>query len=201
MSYELKNNERGFTLIELVIGLAISLILMGVAVSIFNVQRKSYSMQEQITEMQQNVRAAMDMIVREIRMAGYDPTESGFVGIGTNTTTLLQIMADIDGNGTSTGTNEDITYRYYNASDTTYPREIKRKMQTGTTTAVFQPLAENIEGCEFLYYDGNGIATTTASGIRQIRITITGRTDKPDPSNRYSYGTLTSRVTPENLSY
>ena len=105
MSYALKNNEQGFTLIEVVIGLAISLILMGVAVSIFNVQRKSYSLQEQVTEMQQNVRATMDMMVREIRMAGYDPTESGFVGIGTNTTTLLQILADLNGNGTTTGIN------------------------------------------------------------------------------------------------
>lgn len=197
MAYALKNNEEGFTLIEIVIGLAISLILMGVAVSIFNVQRKSYSTQEQITEMQQNVRAAMDMIIREIRMAGYDPTESGFVGIGTNTTTLLQIMADIDGNGTSTGTNEDITYRYYNASDATYPREIKRKTGGGE----FQPFAENIDGCDFLYYDGNGIATTTASSIRQIRITVTGMTDKPDPNFGFSYGTLTSLVTPKNLSY
>ena len=197
MSYALKNNEEGFTLIEIVIGLAISLILMGVAVSIFNVQRKSYSTQEQITEMQQNVRAAMDMMIREIRMAGYDPTESGFVGIGTNTTTLLQILADLDGNGTSTATNEDITYRYYNATDVTYPREIKRKTGGGG----FQPLAENIDGCNFLYYDGNVIATTTASGIRQIRITVTGRTAKADSTLGYSYGTLTSRVTPENLSY
>ena len=196
MSYALKNKEQGFTLVELVIGLAISLILMGVAVSIFNVQRKSYSLQEQVTEMQQNVRATMDMMVREIRMAGYDPTASGFVGIGTNTTTLLQILADLDGNGTSTDTNEDITYRYYNASDATYPRQIKRNTGGG-----FQPFSENIDGCDFLYYDGNGIATTTASSIRQIRITVTGRTDKSDPNFGYSYGTLTSLVTPENLSY
>ena len=196
MSYALKNKEQGFTLVELVIGLAISLILMGVAVSIFNVQRKSYSLQEQVTEMQQNVRATMDMMVREIRMAGYDPTASGFVGIGTNTTTLLQILADLDGNGTSTDTNEDITYRYYNASDATYPRQIKRNTGGG-----FQPFSENIDGCDFLYYDGNGIATTTASSIRQIRITVTGMTDKPDSSTRYRYGTLTSLVTPENLSY
>lgn len=196
MSYALKNNERGFTLIELMISLAICLILMGVAVSIFNVQRKSYSMQEQVTEMQQNVRASMDIMVREIRMAGYDPTESGLVGIGTNTTELLQILADLDGNGTTTGTHEDITYRYYNANDATYPREIKRK--TGGST--FQPFAEDIDGCNFLYYDGNGIATTTASSIRQIRITVTGRTAKADPNFGYSYGTLTSLVTPENLS-
>ena len=196
MTYSLKNNEHGFTLIEVVIGLAICLILMGVAVSIFNVQRESYSLQEQVTEMQQNVRASMDMMVREIRMSGYDPSDSGFAGIGTNTSTLLQILADIDGNGTTTGSNEDITYRYYDANDATYPREIQRDTGTG-----FQPLAENIEACNFLYYNSSGVATATASSIRQIRITITGRTAKTDPNFGYSYGTLTALVTPENLNY
>ncbi|KKO19981.1 MAG: prepilin-type N-terminal cleavage/methylation domain-containing protein [Candidatus Brocadia sp.] len=195
MSYQGKNNAQGFTLIELVVGLAICLILMGVAVGIFNTQRKSYIMQEQVIEMQQNVRIAIDMMVREIRMAGYDPSNSGFVGIGNHTATLLQILADHDGNGTTDAGNEDITYCYYNANDATYPREIKRQTGGGT----FQPLAENIEECNFLYYDGNGIATTTASSIRQIRVTVTGRTAKADLNFGYRYGTLTSLLTPENL--
>lgn len=196
MSYSQKNDERGFTLIELVIGLAISLILLGVAVSMLNVQRKSYSFQEQVTEMQQNIRAVTDMMVREIRMAGYDPSGAGFVGIGTHTPELLQILADLDGNGTTTGTYEDITYRYYNASAGTRSYQIWR--DTGTES---QSLAENIDDLNFSYYDNNGMATTTASSIRQIEITIRGRTAKNDPDFGYRYGTLTSRVTPENLGY
>lgn len=197
MFASLKNNKRGFTLIEVVIGLAISLILMVVTVKIFQVQRKSYSMQEQVAEMQQNIRAAMDMMVREIRMTGYDPTGTGFAGIGTNTSGMLQFLADIDGNGATTDTNEDITYRYYDANDASYPREIKRKTDSGS----FQPFVENIDDCNFLYYDNNGVATSTASSIRQIRITITGRTTKADSNYGYRYGTLTSLVIPENLNY
>lgn len=195
MLYAPKHKEHGVTLIELVIGLAITMILMGIAISIFNVQRKSYSMQEQVTEMQQTVRTAMDMMVREIRMAGYDPTNAGFVGIATNTTTLLRILSDLDGNGTTNGSYEDITFRYYDANDATYPRQIKRDIGGG-----FQPLAENMDGCNFLYYDANGIETTTASSIRQIRITLTGRTTNADSNFGYRYGTLTSLITPENLS-
>lgn len=197
MSATLENDKRGFTLIEVVIGLAICLILMVVTVNIFQVQRKSYSMQEQVSEMQQNIRASMDMMVREIRMAGYDPTGAGFAGIGTNTSGLLRILADIDGNGTTADTNEDITYRYYDTSDASYPSQIKRK----TGGASFQPFAENIDGFNFLYYDNNGVATSTASSIRQIRITITGRTTKADSNYGYRYGTLTSLVIPENLNY
>ncbi|MCR4321215.1 MAG: prepilin-type N-terminal cleavage/methylation domain-containing protein [Candidatus Brocadiaceae bacterium] len=190
MSYALKNNERGFTLIEVVIGLAISLILMGVAVSIFNVQRKSYSLQEQVTEMQQYVRSAMDMIVRDARMAGYNPAGIAYSGISVAQTGTMTIQADYDGSGIISGT-ETITYAYDAANN-----QIDRNAGGGA-----QPFAENIEALTFSYLDSSGVATTTVSSIRQIRITITGRTDKPDLSNRYSYGTLTSRVTPENLSY
>jgi hypothetical protein len=51
--------------------MAITGIIMGSIVSAFIIQRRSYTRQEQITVMMQNVRAAMDMLVREVRMTGY----------------------------------------------------------------------------------------------------------------------------------
>ena len=203
MSYSLRNNEQGFTMVELVVGLAISLILMGIAVKIFLVQQKAYNVQGQLSEMQQNIRAATDMIVRETKMAGYDPTDVGFDGIGNNSSaTSIQILADLDGTETTTGPNEDITYKYYGDPDF----QIKRK---GSTGGNFQPLAENIQVFTLSYFNANGdeIGTTTPSLIRQIRIKITGRTAKTDPDLKrvngigYRYGTLTTFVTPENLDF
>ncbi len=204
MSYSLKNNEQGFTMVELVVGLAISLILLGIAVKIFLVQQRAYNVQEQLSEMQQNIRAATDMIVRETKMAGYDPTDLGFDGIGNNSSaTSIQILADLDGTDTTTGTNEDITYKYYGDPDF----QIKRK---GSTGGNFQPLAENIQAFDLLYFDatdGPDIGTSTPADIRKIKITITGRTAKADPDLKrvdgvgYRYGTLTTFVTPENLDF
>ncbi len=191
-----ENNERGFTIVELVVGLAIGLILLGVAVKIFLVQQRSYSVQEQLSEMQQNIRSAMDMIVRETKMAGYNPTGASFNGFPDSS--KLQILADLDGDGLTTGTNEDITYKYYDDPDF----QIKRKGITG-----FQPLADNIKAFDIEYYDAGGFGTTTSTAIRQIKITITGRTAKTDPDLKrvdgegYRYGTLTTHVTPENLDY
>ncbi len=204
MSYSPKNNEQGFTILELVVSLAIGLILMGIAVKIFLVQQKAYNVQGQLSEMQQNIRAATDMIVRETKMAGYDPIETGFNGI-TYDTAQLRILADIfePADGTTTGTNEDITYKYYGGTDF----QIKRR---GSTGGSFQPLAENIQAFTFDYYDAGGVGTTISTAIRQIKITITGRTDKPDPdldrvdgpsAFGYRYGTLTTFVTPENLDF
>jgi type IV pilus assembly protein PilW len=203
MSYSLKNNEQGFTMVELVVGLAISLILMGIAVKIFLVQQRAYNVQEQLSEMQQNIRAATDMIVRETKMAGYDPTDLGFDGIGNNSSaTSIQILADLDGTETTTGANEDITYKYYGDPDF----QIKRK---GSTGGNFQPLAENIQVFTLSYFNANSvdIGTSTPADIRQIKITITGRTSKADPDLKrvdgagYRYGTLTTFVTPENLDF
>ena len=69
-----KNKESGFTLVELLIAMTIGLIILAALSSTFLIQRKTYDVQEQIVEMVQTARAAMDMMTREIRMAGYgDP--------------------------------------------------------------------------------------------------------------------------------
>ncbi len=196
MYYSPKNNEQGFTMVEIMVALAISLILMGIAVKIFLVQQKAYNVQGQLSEMQQNIRAATDMIVRETKMAGYNPTGASFNGI-TYDTSQLRILADLDGDGAATGTNEDITYSY-DGTDTQIVRDIG---------AGGQPVAENIQTFTFDYLDASGTSTTDTDLIRQIKITITGRTTKVDPDLKrvdgvgYRYGTLTTRVTPENLNF
>lgn len=63
--------QKGFTLVELVIAVAISGIILAAIYQMFIGQRKSYSLQNEITEMQQTVRASENMMLREIRMAGY----------------------------------------------------------------------------------------------------------------------------------
>lgn len=99
----------GFTLIELIVSLAIFLILAIVAVRMFLLQRKVFTVQEQVSEMQHNVRAAMDYISREVRMAGYMAgTTSVITHSGTNTITFLSdidsdIVATLDTNPANAG--------------------------------------------------------------------------------------------------
>ncbi len=193
MSELQKNYDGGFTIVELMVGSVISLIVLGIAFSMFNVQRKVFSVQEQRSEMQQNVRAAMDMMVREIRMAGYDPQNTGFVEIaaGTSTATSLQLSADLDGSGGIVGS-ETITYSYDDIND-----QIDRDIGGG-----FQPFAENIASMSFSYFDAGDSVTATAADIRKIQIQITGRTANIDPrTGDFEFGTQTSFVFPKNLGY
>jgi type IV pilus assembly protein PilW len=73
---------RGFTLIELLISMALSGIVISAIYTLFISQNRSYSIQEQVSEMQQNARVAMDRIVRDVRMAGYGVVNDGAFVIG-----------------------------------------------------------------------------------------------------------------------
>ena len=75
------HKNKGFSLVELLIAMAVASILMGLIYNTYQAQQKSYTSQNLAVEMQQNIRAAMSLMKREIRMAGYDPLEVGSDGI------------------------------------------------------------------------------------------------------------------------
>jgi len=66
----MKSNA-GFTLIEMLIALVVTMILMGGAYSVFMSQQKNTVVQTDVSDIQQTLRSTMDFLVRDIRMAGY----------------------------------------------------------------------------------------------------------------------------------
>jgi type IV pilus assembly protein PilW len=163
---------------------------------VFTIQNKALGDQEEIVAMKQSVRAGMDMLVREVGMAGYDPAFiNTFIGV-TVSASQHQIQADLDGNGAiDANSRENIIYAF----DSTNKR-ITRNIGAGD-----QPFVENVEAFAFEYLDNTGNATAASANVRQIRITITGRTAKPDPSYSANGGyrtySLTSVVRPQNLAF
>ncbi len=67
----LLKNSKAVTLIELLIALAVSAILIAGIYRVYISQQRSYASQEQVADMQQNVRVAINRMLREIRMAGF----------------------------------------------------------------------------------------------------------------------------------
>ena len=71
----------GYSLIELMIAIALTAIVGIAVVSNYFIQKKSFSATRQVDKMQENLRGSMYIIERDVRMAGYDPNQTGNFGI------------------------------------------------------------------------------------------------------------------------
>jgi len=202
-----QNREQGFTIVELLIAMAMTGIILGSMFTFLIGQRKYLAVQEQVTEMVQSMRAAMDLMTREIRMAGYDPSGNASAGIVAATADSFRFTMDITDRATPPGPpdgrvdgpNEDITYSLYISEGI---QKIGRK--TGALGRN-EPLVENVQTLTFVYRGADGNVTITPANIRQVQITIMARTAKPDPdystNNGYRTYTLTSSINLRNLAY
>jgi type IV pilus assembly protein PilW len=188
-------SEKGFTIVEILVAVAISGIVMAGVYSSYSFQQKSYVIQESVAGAQQNLRSALYFMEREIRMAGCNPTEKGIFGFSAATATNLQFTEDIsddpaddddgDGNGDDDPDGilqprEDITYTH-NVANLTLTRQT-----AGGGGA--QVVADNIEALNFEYFDKNGtiiplpITAVTLPDIRSVQISMIARTDNTDPT-------------------
>ena len=183
---------RAFTLIELLVVLAIQGILLAAVVTSFTGQLTAHDLQQQLNAMQQNAQAAITLVIREARTAGYDPARTGITGLVYHPTRLV-ITADHNGDGDLGDANERVVY-YHDPA---------RRLLRRDTGGGGQPLAEDVQGFTVEYLDAAGTPTTESARIRRLRISVTTRTGKRDPryprNGGYRTHTLRSVVTPANL--
>ena len=194
------SDHQGFTLIEIMIALALSVVTVGAIYTIYLSQVKGQIVREDNLDMQQHARVVMDLIVHDLNMAGYDPRHvnqdgnlgNDFHGIVHHPTQLV-IKADLNGNGSPTDSNEAIQYSHDPAAFT-----LRRDTGGGR-----QPLAEHIETFSVNYFNRNGQTTIDSKQIRQIELIIKARAENPDPHYPFNGGyrtvILQSRITPRNL--
>jgi type IV pilus assembly protein PilW len=80
------NNPKGFSLLELIAAMAAGLAVMISVYSAYINHQRSHVTEQLVVKMQQNARAAMSLMKREIRMTGYDPAFTDGVDNDANTT-------------------------------------------------------------------------------------------------------------------
>ena len=73
MSFRVKfrNGSQGLSLVELLVAIALGAILMAGAISLFINNRDTYKVTNELSRLQETARYALDMMVKDIRMAGY----------------------------------------------------------------------------------------------------------------------------------
>lgn len=182
----------GFTLIELMIAMALASIIMAAIGSAYWIQTQTSREQQMVVEMQQNMRAAMFLLERDIMMAGYDndnnnPPEPTITvaqidGNGNSELEFEYIAEDDgfdnDGDGTTDEANEleTIHYRLFDSSADTDTLIDDLQRRPGDP-----PIAGNIEEIEFFYTLADGPPTLTPAAadledIRAVGISIIART-------------------------
>ncbi len=63
----------GFTIVELMVGLLLSLLLVGGVLQVYFGTKTTYKITEGLSRLQEGTRFSVDMLARDIRMAGYIP--------------------------------------------------------------------------------------------------------------------------------
>jgi len=216
-------NKRGVTLIELLVVLVICGILIGGTYRVFISQTKAYTVQDQVAEVQQNVRGAMDIMVRDLVMAGFQTS-----------TFNSPLITDNPVGSPLSDNNITVNYEYLGgALPTTYT--VTYSLAGGNLTrtltqtppggpSVTDTILENVEALTFQYgidQDGDGLMDDTngdsvidekdfvtaakvgTAKIVAVRVALTAKPSpvNPDVTATVSPRTLTSAVTLRNISF
>lgn len=223
------NWNRGFTLIELMLAMLIATIVMAATFSIFKKQQDHYTAQMDVTMMQQNIRAALNIMTRDIRMAGFDLPGTSTATIVNAEPDLFAFTVDLDENGDVDGTGEQIAFYQYTDAATGNPTLGRTTIDPTTapptteidivdlgggdwdinpgtaadTKAERAPAADNIEHLEFRYFDEDGNVTTDEVEVRSVEITLVARANSEDPNfeNSRTYTSPSSTDWVKNDNY
>lgn len=88
-------SRRGFTLIELMIGLAVTTVIVGAGFGVLIATQKATTSSQQIVDAQQGTRLAMELISRDIKLAGFGPWNAaipvGGCAVGANPAPLVPV--------------------------------------------------------------------------------------------------------------
>ena len=218
---------RGFTIVELLVAMAIVGLVLGAMYAVFTSSNRSYHTQDRVVDTQQGLRVGIDFLIRDIRLAGLDPEETGLFTIEDATTTLIQFTTDLNMDGDIDEDNrERVAYQFSGTElqrcnlDTQYvdngspPPD---RIPDSGPPSQWDTLIDNVSNLRFEYFDAAGICldgvadelnpdcvttpfTVPADKLVEIRtVVITMTTQGTDVEGQTFDRTMSSRVRCRNL--
>lgn len=184
MNHILLDDARGFTLIELLVGMFVAMLLIGAATTAFILQNRASSVQQGTSDLQLSAQVAIEMLERDIRMAGF--------GIDRTTTTALNnayvtaggvyapvMAANTDGlflhYTVTTPTAINAPYFYYIEPPGTDGRE-GGLTRLDTATDTVETIASNVEDMQVT------INPDPTTGLPVVMVSLLIRSPFNDPS-------------------
>ena len=90
-------NQQGFTLVELMAAVLITVVIMAATMTTVVTSNRANVVNSQVADTQQNVRLAIDLLSRDIKLAGYNynATDPGTAAVGTCRATIGAIVKPV----------------------------------------------------------------------------------------------------------
>ncbi len=188
--FPLASEDDGFTVTELVLALSMMMMVMAAIVSLLISLNRSYTAQSVTAGVQQVTRAGINIMTRDIRMAGLNPLQINQIGILEASVNKIRFQHDTNGNGTiESDQDEDIAYLLN--------RNHQLIRQKDGNTRSNKSLINHVENLSFKYVDRGDEETSTLDDIHSVEISLTVR--EPAGNNKYISRTYSTRVICRNL--
>jgi len=163
-------SQKGVTLIELLVSLVITSLIIAGVYQIFINQAKNYEIQEQLAEAQNSVRAGMEIMAADLRMAGYDKEGGGSTVSVTNpvsgSSNIIRVEWERDDN-----TIESVEYFLSG-------RQLQRNVYLNGVLDSQQVVLDQVSGLNFAY---------KMSGPRFVKVDLTLAVENRDLSTSVSF--------------
>jgi type II secretory pathway pseudopilin PulG len=162
----LKGNERGFSMIELIMSLILTLIILGIGVTSFVGALNSRSREASKTDAITSTQAALNIMSREIGNSGYGLTTNGII-TADSTDKKLHFRTNTGNNdGLTSAPGEDVTF-YYDAGSKSV---VRYDAYDGSTSGVINRVSD----VDFIYwnYADDGTSTAGSASLNTGRINI-----------------------------
>lgn len=181
----------GFTVTELVLALAITLIVISAMVSLLISLNRAFAVQNVTAGVQQVTRSGINIMTRSIRMAGYNPLKVHRIGILQASAEKIRFQQDTNGSGKiEIGKDEDIAYLLNNNQQL-----IRQKDGNSRSN---RSIVDHVQALDFKYFNRENEETNILDDIHSIEISLTIR--EPVGKKESISRTYCTRVICRNLS-
>jgi prepilin-type N-terminal cleavage/methylation domain-containing protein len=181
-----RHRERGFSLVELMISVVVLLVVMATLFAMLVHNSKVNKSRKLMMDVQANARSTLSVVVQKLRSAGWDPLNTGTIPVLTldpdltDDVSQIEIYADVDKDGTTDGTKEQILIRHQNGRVEWRP--------TNDVSLPFTVMAANISNDA----DGDGtiepmFVPDSYGDPTRVTVRVTARSPMPDPLTGEAY--------------
>ena len=179
--------ESGFTLVEFLISILMTSLIVSAIYSIFRVQTHSVKLQENRLEAQEYTRNVLDIMIREIRNAGYFPvgactTPANTNGIITADSQTFQFVYDANAVNGCADADENITYAFATTGCPAGFGNITRK-EGANAAQLLTDCNVATGGFTLTYYAQNlttAMSPIVLADIQRVQVTLTVQSKNPD---------------------